>query len=59
MCRRGRGKGNTGELLISLTAKGGTENVPTDVFCQSFYKNKIRSIAKDSENSGISLTDRA
>ena len=48
MCRRGRGKGNTGELLISLTAKGGTENVPTDVFCQSFYKNKIRSVAKDS-----------
>lgn len=59
MCRRGRGKGRTGELLMSLTTKSGTENVPTDVVCQSLYKNKIRSVAKDSEDSGIPLTDRA
>ena len=42
-----------------LQRKMGTENVLTHVFCQSLYKNKIRSVAKDSEDSGISLTDRA
>lgn len=59
MCRRGRGKGRTGELLMSLTTKSGTENVPTYVVCQSLYENKIRRVTKDSENSGIPLTDRA
>ena len=39
MCRRGKGKGRTGELLMSLTTKSGTENVPTDVVC---HRMKIK-----------------